>query len=527
MIKCVKVQSKKLNNEQLAEIQALCDSTQSCKNMFFDRFGGIGYMSQIESFQKMRDSIKKEEKHFNVSYAQMFGFQQRHWIMALSDVCSNLNSNWSNLSNLLKTKIRDNETMSDSEKAYCRYIVSSTKHWQQVLLKEEIVPNTKLSELLKNIDPSRLKTIHNIIRRYTRNYKFNKPHTENLTVFSLDQEMYSIKYDKNTNKTYIYIASTTKNKRIQIELKSPYSYSKNGNIQIVFLKDKKCIEIHKSIKIKPKKNKRPVNFLGLDKGYSTLMSCSDHTEYGVNIGKEFTKEAERINKRNSNRNPYFNKRTEMRNEIKTLDVQIDNTKDGIQKIRLIQRKKSIEKKLERFEQQHIGNKNYDKQHNKTISHLESTINYEIKKMINQTGVTHLVIEDLSFVNNMSPHKGKKFNRQVSSWLKGTLDERIEYICELNNVTVFKVNPAYTSQYCAQCGAKIERSGTHNEIATCPHCGKMNANINAAKEILLRLFDDEITLYTPYKKVKEIIENRKKLIKVTYQEQIDYVKSNCA
>ena len=54
---------------------------------------------------------------------------------------------------------------------------------------------------------------------------------------------------------------------------------------------------------------------------------------------------------------------------------------------------------------------------------------------------------------------------------------------------------------------FERYGSHHELTRCKKCGEMNANIAAAKNILSRLTDEEITLYTPYKRVKEILVSR--------------------
>ena len=50
---------------------------------------------------------------------------------------------------------------------------------------------------------------------------------------------------------------------------------------------------------------------------------------------------------------------------------------------------------------------------------------------------------------------------------------------------------------------FERYGGPHELTKCKKCGKMNANIAAAKKILSRLTDEEIKLYTTYKRVKEI------------------------
>ncbi|SDA71679.1 transposase, IS605 OrfB family, central region, partial [Lactobacillus kefiranofaciens] len=99
-------------------------------------------------------------------------------------------------------------------------------------------------------------------------------------------------------------------------------------------------------------------------------------------------------------------------------------------------------------------------------------------------------------------------RNLSSWTKGVLNERLEYYCQQYGIDFKDVNPAYTSQYCPNCGRHfIVRFGKHNEKTLCPNCGEMDCNIAASKNILARATDKEITLYTPYKKVKAILDQR--------------------
>ena len=63
-------------------------------------------------------------------------------------------------------------------------------------------------------------------------------------------------------------------------------------------------------------------------------------------------------------------------------------------------------------------------------------------------------------------------------------------------------------YCPFCGCKfIKRTGKHNEIEICKNCGAMNANIATSINIKHRKDDPEIILFTPYKKVKDILDGR--------------------
>ena len=89
-----------------------------------------------------------------------------------------------------------------------------------------------------------------------------------------------------------------------------------------------------------------------------------------------------------------------------------------------------------------------------------------------------------------------------------MNQRLEYLCSKFNIPFVDVNPAYTSQYCPNCHQHfLKRYGIHHELVLCRNCGEMNANIAAAKNILNRKDDHEISLYTPYLNVKKLLDQR--------------------
>ena len=154
----------------------------------------------------------------------------------------------------------------------------------------------------------------------------------------------------------------------------------------------------------------------------------------------------------------------------------------------------------------LGHRLADKKHAAAVSEMESFINCSIKQMLEESKAGTLIKEDLTFTKN-TISRGPRMNRKLSSWAKGYLDERIEYRAASARIETKDINPAYTSQYCSCCGAKVTRKGKHREIAVCPECGEMNANTNAAHNIVARENDTEITLYTPYKVVGKILDER--------------------
>ena len=95
---------------------------------------------------------------------------------------------------------------------------------------------------------------------------------------------------------------------------------------------------------------------------------------------------------------------------------------------------------------------------------------------------------------------------MSSWIKSTIDEAIIKYCFIYGTKLVYVNAAYTSQgdsrfNCALMGTRIGDSFIgFDEVV-------LDADINAAINILARLYDSEINLYTSAEKVKEILTKR--------------------
>lgn len=117
----------------------------------------------------------------------------------------------------------------------------------------------------------------------------------------------------------------------------------------------------------------------------------------------------------------------------------------------------------------------------------------------------IAIEDLTF-KTKSKGKFKKVNRRLSSWIKGVIDEAIIKYCFIYGTKLVYVNAAYTSQgdsrfNCALMGTRIGDSFIgFDEVV-------LDADVNAAINILARLYDKEINLYTSAEKVKEILIHR--------------------
>jgi Transposase and inactivated derivatives len=91
---------------------------------------------------------------------------------------------------------------------------------------------------------------------------------------------------------------------------------------------------------------------------------------------------------------------------------------------------------------------------------------------------------------------------MSSWAKGALAEALDAVTEQRCASHVLVNAAYTSQMDStthllegkRVGDKFYR--TNGDVLQADH--------NAAMNVLHRYSDSEITLYTPYKEVRRIL-----------------------
>lgn len=104
----------------------------------------------------------------------------------------------------------------------------------------------------------------------------------------------------------------------------------------------------------------------------------------------------------------------------------------------------------------------------------------------------IVMEDLKVQNmtrraklkNVRAKSGLNRSILVNSW--GMMGEAISYKANLAGVEFLKVDPAFTSQTCSECGTVDKKSRENQATFSCTSCGHTeNADINAAKNILAK------------------------------------------
>ena len=281
-------------------------------------------------------------------------------------------------------------------------------------------------------------------------------HTHNqINVRSDDYTVFSLK-----NKVWLKIPSLVKGKRIAIPLST--TLAPQGNLRLILRNGK--VEVHYAVEV-TQTNDCGSKTVGVDKGFTEALTDSDGVHHGVNLGEVLSKESDRLKLKYQRRHKL----------------------------------KAIAQKKPHVTKQNLGRKKLDKQAVKHQSVVSTIVHTAVNAVVDKASV--IVAEDLS-----SPISGKKFSknvsRRLSSWTKGVIAQAIKNVSHRRGSTVIHVNAAYTSQMDSRNGTLSgKRSG---DKFYCEDGVVLQADVNAARNVLARLQDTEIGLWTPYQQVKSIL-----------------------
>lgn len=140
------------------------------------------------------------------------------------------------------------------------------------------------------------------------------------------------------------------------------------------------------------------------------------------------------------------------------------------------RKLSAQKTKNTEERRKIVARIYEKINNKRHDFIHQ-ISKEITDQFNI-----ICVEDLS-INNMKKDNFSCINKAIEDAAWGKFIECLVYKAKIKGKKVIKVNPAYTSQNCSNCGNR-QKLNLSNRMYHCLCCGlSIDRDINAAKNIL--------------------------------------------
>lgn len=149
------------------------------------------------------------------------------------------------------------------------------------------------------------------------------------------------------------------------------------------------------------------------------------------------------------------------------------------------------------------------EYNKFNKKIRRLLKNEIGRILNKltpTKVSELVVEDLNFqFGGLS----RQLNRILKRSGRTLIREKLESLTESKGVKITKVNPAYTSQMCSNCGFVTKKNRKTQAQFKCLCCGRtLNADVNAAMNILQRR-SLNISLFIKHSKLKVMLHQKHK------------------
>lgn len=243
------------------------------------------------------------------------------------------------------------------------------------------------------------------------------------------------------------------------------------NLRIIVKDDQ--VEIHYATE---KAQGRPCGNgeIGVDKGYTEALTDSDGMHHGGQFGPVLTDYSDQCAATGK-----------ARNKLHALEKK--------------HRAAGRMDKSERIRRNNLGREKLAARKQRTQQHLRTIAYQAAHSVVDKAAV--LATEDLTL-----PIKGKvqwkRFNRRMSGWAKGVLAQALDGVCTQREATHVVVNAAYTSQMDSLTGL-LEGKRVGDRFYRV-NGDVIQADHNAARNVLDRMHDPEITRYMPYQEVRRIL-----------------------
>ena len=289
---------------------------------------------------------------------------------------------------------------------------------------------------------------------------------------ALEEAMYRCFVEAGTQ--YISISSAQKGKRIVIPLKGHTAIK--GNIRIVLIRTH--VEVHTSFEVRrPADLTGPV--VGVDGGITEHFTDSTGKHYGGSLGNALKERAARLTAKMRGRGHLH----------------------AMQKKHL--RSKNV-RKARNIRRCNLGRKHLRGETSRFKADYTTTLNRSINSLIRHHRPSVIVTEKLDM---RVPSPSRDLSRKVALWMRGTLTERFQFKTSAGGSRHVQVNPAYTSQTCPQC-SNVHKMNRTGDAFKCSFCGHLDdADRVGAHNCALRIDDPEITVWTPHRQVRSILDRR--------------------
>jgi putative transposase len=418
-------------------------------------------------FQALLGSPRKIRDHFVADgYKSLYGLQARHWKLALQDAVETWDKYWQALFTDLRPKISFNKNLSDTERHYARWLLTNYARFAEMMQGKDPSPSHF------HIEKSSRDKVARFIQRTIKKLKGKSPSTKKGRIIKFDANCNDA-FEHN-NKQYLKVMSLVPGKRIVIPLQGMTKIE--GNITLVLGED---LHVHICQEIKKPKQSPTNSIEAVDFGYTEVMTDTAGTAYGKQFGVVLTKASNELHEKMQKRH----------------------------KLHALEKKARLKdpKKAKRIRKYNLGRKKLTNHTQKVKATLEKEINTGINELLKKKNPSTLVTEDLR--HTFTYNKPKEVNRKLSSWVRGKLQDRVEFKALAEGFRHEQVNPAYGSQLCPLCGF-VDKKNRQGDSFKCLYCRHEDISERvAALNYLKRYGDNEIGLGMPPGQVKTILSEK--------------------
>jgi transposase len=386
----------------------------------------------------------------HADYQSPYGLSKRMAKAALRSACMTMQSYWGGVL------------------GRCSTLIFRRSDWDAETKREHA---NKL--LLRNV-PDILAGKHGAyLRRILHRERGAYPVVKSARSLLLDSSLYRVFEEKDGA---LFISVTTKQRGARVVIPLLGKVAIHGDIRLVLVGDH--VEVHVCSEVHAGTPDTGV-IEAIDKGYTEAFTNQDGETFGIGLGDQLTRASNWLNRKMKNRH-----------RLHAYEKSLRDT-DA--------RKAAVIRK------HNLGTQKLDARMRKAKVTAERIVNEGLNQFFRQKHPEVLVSEDLT--HQFRFKNGKKVNRRLSGWIKGVIAERVQFKALAAGCRHEIVNAAYSSQACPNCGF-VDGSNRKGDVFECLHCGHAaHADRVAAKNLLARWRDPEITRYTPYRKVKAILLDR--------------------
>ncbi|MGW5645245.1 zinc ribbon domain-containing protein [Saccharopolyspora sp. NPDC003752] len=253
----------------------------------------------------------------------------------------------------------------------------------------------------------------------------------------------------------------------------------SGTLRLILRKGR--VEVHYQIDASAMKSSaRPAgdSEIGVDKGYTEVLTDSDGEHHGTELGVLLTCESN-----------YRKVKNARRAKIRSVAEKARDAGDHA--------------RAERIIVNNLGTVKRDRRSSRWQQTVRTTTFRAVHAVVDKAAL--IAAEDLTKIFTGRARRGRNVNRRLAAWTKGLTAEALTSVSERRGSALTLVNAAYTSQVAPCCGVLGRRS---RDQLHCTRCGVVwQADHAAAINVLHRVGDPDITPHTPYQRVKCIVQQR--------------------